>query len=289
MLSFRRCADGRSPRVSGRLVSLALSHVRAFHIFTMAAVLSVPVPFGSAAQSPYLRDGSIGTRKRIAIVNNWPQFRRIPVEEWEGKRVIFLPLPRGLQQCGYGNISGVVMKSVNPYPYAAGKIGKIVTIERGQPPKILIEVEETGSRFIGTASVGTHTLGGIAFLDEIDEARKELVGKALWILDSHLQTYDESSGTIGFLKVKRFSQVKVVGVVVGWNSDNPIRLIAKTEAGEEGFCDVSISNTNANPKLAGNNHIDAHFSMIDLKPLYPWPKRIWDSGERGLTGPNGAQ
>ena len=91
----------------------------------------------------------------------------------------------------------------------------------------------------------------------------------------------ESSDTIGFLKVKRFSQVKVVGVVVGWNSDNPIRLIAKTEAGEEGFCDVSISNTNGNPELAGNNHIDAHFSMIDLKPLYPWPKRIWASIQDG--------
>jgi TonB family protein len=234
---------------------------------------------GSSAlpSSPYVRNGSIGNVPVETPVNNWSQFKYIPFDEWLGKRVIFLPKPAGLRQFGYQFFQGGSGQFGLPtYAEAAGKIGRIVAVEGGQFPKVVIELEGPGPRYVGTVYSGT--LSDIAFLDEIDQARKELTGKTLWTLGSELGTYDETSGSFGSVKVKKFSPLKVVDVVVGWFSDNPIRLILRSETGEEGYVDVSISGTNSGKQLASLSHIDKSFSLTDPKNGHQdWPQAVWDA------------
>ena len=229
------------------------------------------------AQSPYVRDGSIGKAKEEAPVNNnWPRYKYLPISEWRGKRVIFLPEPGSLRKYGYQSFTGGSGQFGNPtYEEAAGKIGTIVAMEPGQFPKVTVEMEESKRRYVGT--VYTETPTGIAFLDEIDQARKDLIGKTFWILSSELVTYDEASEKYGSVKVKKFSPVTVVDVVVGWRNEEPIRLILKSESGDEGYLDVNISGTNGSKMLVGFGHIDKHLSRVDPKKAYPWPKPIWDT------------
>lgn len=235
------------------------------------------------AQSQYVRDGSIGKTNVEAPTNNWPQFRYIPSEEWVGKRVIFLPQPAQLRQYGYMSFRGGNGQFGQPtYAEAAGKIGRIVAIARGQLglhlPEVSIQLEGSGVRYVGT--MASDTLRDIAFLDEIDQAKKELTGKTLWSLTSgrdQIQTYDDLTGSYGSVKVKKFSSVKVTDVIVGWEDSSPIRLIVQTETGEEGFADVCISGTNISKTLAALTHIDRDFSLVDPKKAFPWPESIWNA------------
>lgn len=229
------------------------------------------------AQSPYVRDGSIGKAKEEAPVNNgWPGYKYLPISEWQGKRVIFLPQPGSLRKFGYQAFTGGGGQFGNPtYEEAAGKIGTVVAVEAGQFPKVAIEMEGSSRRYVGT--VYLETLNGVAFLDEIDQARKDLIGKTFWILSSQFVTYDEASGKYGSVKVKKFSPVTVADVVVGWQNEAPIRLILKGESGDEGYLDVNISGTNGSKQLVGFGYIDKHLSRVDPKTAHPWPKPIWDA------------
>jgi hypothetical protein len=242
----------------------------------MNCVFSVCTAGLLLAQSPYLRDGSIGKAKEEFPVNNWPQFKYISISEWQGKRVIYLPRPASLRKFGYQAFSGGSGQFGCPtYEEAAGKIGTVMAVEMGQFPKVVIGIEGSSRRYVGT--IYLETLDGVAFLDEIDQARKELIGKTLWILSSDIETYDETSEKYGSVKVRKFSPVKVTDVVVGWRNEEPIRLILKSENGDEGFLDVNISGTNGSKRLVGYTHIDKRFSLVDPKRAYPWPKPIWDA------------
>jgi hypothetical protein len=239
-----------------------------FSICATAAVL--------LAQSPYVRGGSIGKTAEEPPANSWPQFEYVPISEWQGKRVIFLPQPLSLRTFGYQSFKGGTGQFGQPtYEEAAGKIGTVVAVEPGQYPKVVIEMEGGHRRYEGT--VYLEDLEGIAFLEEIDAARRELIGKTLWILSSAITTYDEASGKFGSVKVKKFSPVTVTDVVVGWYNHEPIRLILKSENGDEGFQDVDISGTNVSKQLRDLSHIDKSFSRADPKKAHPWPKAIWDA------------
>jgi TonB family protein len=255
--------------------------------FRLLGAPSAPAGSNGSPSSPYVRDGSIGKAPADTPVNNWSQFRYLPLDEWQGKRVIFLPQPGLLRKYGYQSFKGGSGDLGQPtYAEAAGKIGKVIAIERSSErvlgSNVLIEIEGSGARYVGRVSGplaggAADTVDGIAFLDEIDQARQELIGKTLWILSSQLLTNDESSGRVGSVKVKKFSPVKVTDVVVGWRNYEPIRLILKSETGEEGFFDVSLSGTNASKQLVAYSHVDKHFSRTDPKSGLDWPKSVWDA------------
>jgi hypothetical protein len=239
-------------------------------------------------QVPYLKTGSIGKVNESLPVNAWPQFKYVPMSEWQGKRVIFLPQPASLRHFGYQSFTGGSGQFGAPtYEETVGKIGTVIAVDAEEYPKVTIEMEGTGRRYIGTAYTGS--LRAVAFLDEIDQARKELIGKTLWISSSSILTYNDATGQFGSVKVKKFSPVRVVDVVVGWYEHEPIRLILKSENGEEGFLDVQISGTNVSEVLIGSGHIAQYFLLADPKKTYLWPNSIWDAIQHekvalGMTG-----
>lgn len=245
-------------------------------------LLVVPVVLAACvgAQSPsYVRRGSIGKASTTDTRKGWHQYPYLSIEEWEGKRVIFLPKPLSLQAYGYQSFVGGSGELGQPtYEEAAGKIGTIELIEKGRYPKVTIRMEESGKKYVGTV---TDNLEGIAFLDEIDLAKKEFIGKTLWLRHADFVTYNATTGNYGPVKTKRYSPVNVTDVVVGFESPSPVRFILRSQAGEEGFHDVNLSGTNAFSEeiLREHDHFDTNFLMTDPRKQYPWTPRVWNAIE----------
>jgi hypothetical protein len=128
----------------------------------------------AVAQSPsYVRTGSIGKADTSNVTRTWHQYRYLPMNEWEGKRVVFLPQPLELRKFGYLQFKGGSGEfGASTYDEAAGKTGRIVSVANSEYPQVTIRMDESGKEYVGTIYRGV--LEDIAFLDEIDLARKEI-------------------------------------------------------------------------------------------------------------------
>lgn len=234
------------------------------------------------AEAQYVREGSIGRTTHEEPSDQWAKFKFLPVDEWVGKRIIFLPKQKSSRMFAYHDFTGGRgLLGAPTYEQVAGKIAIVLGFRQGMlGPEVVVQVQKTGEQFAGRVTFGE--VEDIAFLDEIDLARAELVGKTLWILSRELLTWDEEKDTLGSVRVKKFSPVKVTDVVVGFLNESPIRLILESESHDVGFLDVNISGTNASKSLTPSYHIDRRLSLRDPKAAFPlWPKAVWDDIQEG--------
>jgi hypothetical protein len=136
---------------------------------------------------------------------------------------------------------------------------------------------------IYTARVILDTVGGIAPLADINNARLKYLGKTLCRIRGSILTYNHKTEKFGTVNFKRYAPVKVVNVVAGWDDMSPVRFILQTPSGEEGFIDVSLSGTNVS---SGRGNFDDWFLVEDPRKTYRWPEKIWSAieGGRVLTG-----
>ncbi|MBI3666702.1 MAG: hypothetical protein HY236_10850, partial [Acidobacteria bacterium] len=120
-------------------------------------------PCVTPAQSPYVRE-RVGEPRTAATVESGP-FAYIPIEQWQGKRVIFLPESAKTREYGYQSFTGGSGRFGRPtYEECVGKTGKVVQVTTERYAKVTVEMEENGKRYEGT--VYADNLDGVAFLDE---------------------------------------------------------------------------------------------------------------------------
>ncbi len=120
-------------------------------------------------------------------------------------------------------------------------------------------MEDSGKQY--TAAVYNGSLKGVVFVDELEQARKELKGKTLWTIRPTLSNYDEASGKFSSVWVGGSVPVTVVDVVPGWYEHEPVRLLLRGPKGEEGYCDVHFSGTNVTKGLLEIGQIDKKLSL----------------------------
>lgn len=246
--------------------------------------------FGKEIKSqnnPYIIEGSIGNSEQISTKCSMssPSFTFIPFQCWIGERVIFLPKSKALQTYGYQMFSsGSWPNNKVSYQDVVGKIGTIQKIEKkGYSTEITVKTNDGSTYYSRLLNVsekkGEASIDGIAFLRDIDDARKLYLNKTLWLSNRQIVSYDSENDSFIGKDVKKYSPVKVVDIVAGWYESNPVRFIIQNEFGIKGFVDVNMSGTNVAAILRNSNRFEELFFEQDPRQLYPWNKEIWSSIE----------
>ena len=93
------------------------------------------------------------------------------------------------------------------------------------------------------------------------------------------------NGSISFssiVKYKKFVPTVVSDVLVSWEASEPVRVVIKNDAGQEGYFDMAVSGTNRTRNGAGKVGGEAFVKVMassDPKPAHKWPAKVWDAIE----------
>ena len=199
-----------------------------------------------------------------------------PITTWTGKRFIFLPKPKSSRGGDYEDFSGKI--SHEKY---AGRIARVVAVnDFNGRAHVEFEMEDTGEHLRAQTVVNKESLKGMALADDLENARKQWAGKTLWCRMSMISTYDEQSDTLSPLRVKKYSPLKIIDVVSGWDETKPVRFQLETADGKRGFLDMNMSGTNVQKDLRYSSGFDEHLLTADPRLKYKWPAHIWKSIEK---------
>lgn len=198
-----------------------------------------------------------------------------PIDEWTGKRFVFLPRPKDAQDGTYDDFSGNVK-----YMKYVGRVGKVVSVSNFRDRRhIEFEMEDDGQHLRAATSPGRESIRGLGPLDDIEAARKRWEGKTLWCRMGMLSVYDEQTDRSTTLKIRKYSPVKVAAVVAGWNEDKPIRLHLELADGKRAFLDLNLSGTNVFQEIRSEGRFEHCLLEEDPHLKYRWPAATWKSIE----------
>jgi hypothetical protein len=194
-----------------------------------------------------------------------------PIDTWVGKRFIFLPRPKSSSSGTYEDFVGAV--SHQKY---ANRVARVVSAsDAGGRVRLEFEMEDDGDRVRAYTVARKESVRGMALAEDIENARSKWGGKTLWIRNLMLSNYDERSDANAMIPVRKFSPVKVVDVVPGWDEEKPVRFLLETPDGKRGFVDVNLSGTNVRQEVRHLDHFDEHVLLEDPKLKYKWPADVW--------------
>ena|GEM_PF-2259802 len=194
-----------------------------------------------------------------------------PMNEWVGQRFIFLPGPKSSANSAYEDFSGKVTRK-----QYQGRIAKVISVsDFGGRMHLEFEMEDTQDRIRARTLPDKHIIMGMALIDDIDQARSQWAGKSLWYKHMMLSTYDEQIDVTNQIPIKRYSRVKVIDVVPGWDEEKPVRFLLETADGKRGFLDLNLSGTNVLDATRHLNRFDQGFMTEDPRQLHKWPAQTW--------------
>ena len=197
------------------------------------------------AQSPCIQEVAIGEQKVGPDDSNTSCSSFRPIRSWLGERFVFLPKHKTLQKFGYRNFHiGDDLYKLPEYNEYVGRTAKVVSVrEWCDHWDVEFEMEDNGERISAVAGVGG--IDGIAPIADIESARAQWLGKTVWYKKAWLERYDEDTGAVRPVYLKKNARVKVVDIVAGWSHDEPVRFKLRTTDGRQGHTDIAWSGTNS--------------------------------------------
>ncbi|MDQ3283546.1 MAG: hypothetical protein M3Q69_19260 [Acidobacteriota bacterium] len=235
--------------------------------FLVASLCSValitPAAFAQA-DNPLVQQGSVGPNKAAPTAKAATDLR-MPTE-WAGERFIVLPSLKKNRH--YGTPTAEYIDDASE--------GKTFTIEQFDTNTgvIVFKDPHTGKRALASFEDGA--VPGIAPVRDIEYAREKWMGKTLWLKTAALQTYDAEKDELGVFAVAKLTPVTVTNIVAGFSNRAPVRFVVKTAAGDSGFVDVNLSNTNVPLESLGRNLFDHMFFEKDPKTL-KWSAKVMEA------------
>ncbi len=198
------------------------------------------------AQDLYVQKSSVGEQeaKPVATNEDYSSFR--PISSWVGERFVFLAKPyERLRKLGYKNFQvGNELYECPSYSEYVGKTAKVVSFQELHDHwEVEFEMEDGGQRVLASAWSGG--INGIAPAEDINNARDRWLGKTLWYKNGSIRAYSEDTEKSDSIHLRKYSRVKVVDVVAGWEHSTPVRFVVQTSTGERGFVDMAWSGTNS--------------------------------------------
>lgn len=224
-------------------------------------------------------------------------FPTVREPDWVGLRLTVLPQSKALQHYGYQELYRDTDPDFAPLPYAAyaGRTARVLRIEQGHGPngEVLDEadLQFEDNKEVIHGDIDHGCMEDVAPTADLEAAKKQYAGKTLWLASDHLNTYDaekdrsDSPASTALkqafkqIKIKQYSPVRVLDVVPGWYASAPIRFVVQDEAGEAGYVDVHMSDTNVPESLQAKARFDDVFLESDPRKTYPWPAKIWGAIE----------
>jgi hypothetical protein len=197
------------------------------------------------AQSPCIHEVAIAEQKVEPDDSHTSCSSFRPIRSWLGERFVFLPKHKTLQKFGYRNFHiGDDLYRSPKYGEYVGRIARVVSVhEWCDHWDVEFEMEDNGERVSAIAAGGG--IDGIAPIADIERARAEWLGKTLWHKKAWLERYDEDTGAVRPVYLKKNARVKVVDIVAGWSHDEPVRFKLITTDGKQGHTDIAWSGTNS--------------------------------------------
>jgi hypothetical protein len=199
-------------------------------------------------------------------------FSFVPITSWVGQRFIFLPGPKASENGTYDDFSGKIVRK-----QYQGRVAKVISVsDFSGRAHLEFEMEDTQERLRAKTLPNKESIKGIAPIDDISNARSRWVGKTLWCMLPRLSTYDEQNDLMGSITVKRYSPVRVVDVVAGWDEEKPARFLLETADSKRGFLDLNLSGTNVFKDVRHLFRMEHHFLTEDPRKTRKWPAHIWN-------------
>lgn len=210
----------------------------------------------------------------------------IPLAEFVGKKIVFLAKTVQFQRYGYQSwhFQGVSYPSPS-YQDLAGKVGTIVSIDmsKGEDAMfkdVVVKMDDDG-RLVTTQALHD-TISDVVFLNDIDFAKNHYVGKMLWIKTRSVRTTQDVE-TYDGIKVRKFSGVKIVGVVPGTFQYDPLDFVIQTDDGQQALVPTAVSNTNVSSDMISSYQkmgtemcrFNNSFFTENPRTKYNWPEAIW--------------
>ncbi|MCF7888172.1 MAG: hypothetical protein K9L76_02720, partial [Candidatus Omnitrophica bacterium] len=167
----------------------------------------------------------------------------ILVENWTGKKFIFLEKPKSEQEYGYQlTNSGPVLD----YDKFAEKVITVKKVESDGSVKHKVVFELNDSEEItAKAPYPSESFNNIAFFPDRKKAKKRWLGKYIYIKKpKYIFTYDAEKDKKGSIKIKNLEPLKVIDVWWGFSRFSPLWLIVEKSTGEKGYLPIAYSWTN---------------------------------------------
>src|SRR5690625_1978912 len=200
--------------------------------------------------SPFLREGPIG--RPVCDVGERDPY---PVVCWDGEAVVFLPAERG----------SVSRREDLEFARRAGSIVDIVSVEvRDGRYRIVLRDRADGRELSRNVGSDDTTLRGTALVRDIEAARELYLGDTLHVRRTSLNTYDPSVHRLRSFEVEFDARVSIQDIVVGWDTDRPLRVVVRTEDGEEGFVDVAWRQKNNRGEAVGPGVFENSFAKDEM-------------------------
>ena len=212
---------------------------------SLCILIFLSFPAGAAlAEGPYLGMIPVDNQKLQAVTRNKDSSSFRPISSWLGKRFIFLPKQTTLQRFGYQNFQiGDDLYESPSYNEYVGRIAKVVSLQEVcNHWDVELEMEDNGQRVSASARSGG--IDGVAPIADIEDACNRWLGKTLWYKKTWLERYNEDTGEVYSVHIRKNSQVKVIDIRAGWKHATPVRFILQTASGKEGYIDMAWSGTN---------------------------------------------
>jgi len=200
-----------------------------------------------------------------------------PLDSWVGQRFVFLPGPKASENQPYDDFYGKIIRK-----QYAGRIAKVVSAaDFSGRFHLEFEMEDTKERLRARTLPGKESLTGMALLDDIHNARRQWMGKTLWCKEGKLSSYDEQTDAVSFVMIKKYSPVKIIDVIAGWDEEKPARFIVEAVGGGRGFLDLNLSGTNVFKEARHLNRFEHWFLTEDPRRARKWDPQIWALVENG--------
>lgn len=123
-----------------------------------------------------------------------------------------------------------------------------------------------------------NTYNDIAPLYDINEAKKKILHKTLWLNHESIIIKNPTTGKNTELEDLRFNPVKVTDIKLYSNSDCPVKFVLETVKGETGYLHVDVSGTNTDRKFI----FERYFFEQDPKLIYNFTPQEWHYIKAGL-------
>jgi hypothetical protein len=212
---------------------------------SLCLLIFLSFPAGAAlAESSYVGMIPVDNQKLQAVNRSKESSSFRPISSWVGERFIFLPKQMALQRFGYPNFQiGDELYKPPSYSEYVGRIAKVVSLQEVcNHWDVELEMEDNGQRVSASARSGG--IDGVAPVADIEDARDRWLGKTLWYKKTWLERYNEDTGEVYSVHIRKNSQVKVIDIRAGWKHATPVRFILQTGTGKEGYVDMAWSGTN---------------------------------------------
>jgi hypothetical protein len=221
---------------------------------------------------------------------------KVPVRCWAGQKFMVLPIDQNLRSTGYQEFTkGLSPIDHPPYDELAGKT---VTVTDVQWNLISPALPDSGSwvvTFRDDASQITYqtravtlpndtpddaTVDHLALVRDLQAARDKYLGKTFWMKSGWLPKLS-GNGSISFSSIvayKKFVPATISDVLAGYDPHQPVRIVVKNEAGQEGYFDMAVSGTNRSagwPGKIGDIAFADVMAATDPKLEHKWPPQVW--------------